>query len=624
MAAAKRKRLTEKEVFDQILDSDNDLFSVDDDSDSEDSEEEGYLHDAEIIDSESEVRTNVSGSDFDNDMSGHGSGSNDAPMPMSCDGTSDDESGSDDVPLIRGRLHARRRYNSDQDDDRSWSVTGWARDRFPFTGNLQLKANIHDVANPLEFFELFFDDKIIDLIVIETNRFATQFMREKGGNLKRRSRAHEWTETDANEIRVFFALLLLQGVVYKPELEQYFSKRATLSTPFFRDVMDKDRFILLSKFLHFTDNDAFDPDGPIPRKLYKLWSILQHMKTKFLETYESERDMAVDESLLLWKGRLSWKQYIPSKRARFGIKSFEICESSSGYIWNFFIYTGKDTAYDPDIPESESMGTKVVLTLVKPLYGKGYCFNMDNFFSSPKLYDILCENNTDAVGTLRANRKGVPRALTTQKLRKGEIKALYSGRLMVLKWKDKKDVHMLSTIHDASTKEVGSTNAPKVKPKVCCDYNDTMGGVDLSDAFLSVYPSSRKRLKKYYQKQFRHILDMVVLNAHILYQKSGGVNARLPFILNLVEKLIEKYKEKVQKRKGRPSLGDTTLRLTARHFMTRIPPTPKKEYPKRKCHVCTARGVRKETSHHCVECDKALCIVPCFQIYHTVLNYQTK
>ena len=85
---------------------------------------------------------------------------------------------------------------------------------------------------------------------------------------------------------------------------------------------------------------------------------------------------------------------------------------------------------------------------------------MDNFFSSPKLYDILCENNTDAVGTLRANRKGVPRALTTQKLRKGEIKALYSGRLMVLKWKDKKDVHMLSTIHDASTKEVGSTNAP--------------------------------------------------------------------------------------------------------------------------------------------------------------------
>ena len=152
------------------------------------------------------------------------------------------------------------------------------------------------------------------------------------------------------------------------------------------------------------------------------------MKTKFSETYEPERDMTVDESLLLWKGRLSWKQYIPSKRARFGIKSFEICESSSGYIWNFFIYTGKDTAYDPDIPESESMGTKVVLTLVKPLYGKGYCINMDNFFSSPKLYDILCENNTDAVGTLRANRKGVPRALTTQKLRKGEIKALYSGR----------------------------------------------------------------------------------------------------------------------------------------------------------------------------------------------------
>ncbi|KAK6166969.1 hypothetical protein SNE40_022156 [Patella caerulea] len=224
---------------------------------------------------------------------------------------------------------------------------------------------------------------------------------------------------------------------------------------------------------------------------------------------------------MLWKGRLGWKQYIPSKSARFGIKSFEIRESSSAYILDFFVYTGEGTAYDPALDDGLPMGSKVILTLGRQFFNKGYCINMDNFFSSPALYDELCARNNDAVGTIRPNRKGLSKDFLKQKLRNGEIKAVYSEKLMLLKWRDKKDVHMLSTIHDARTKQVARADPdkpPVVKPQVCCDYNDTMGGVDLSDAFLSAYPSSRKRLKKYYMKQFRHIMDMAVLNAHIYKQ----------------------------------------------------------------------------------------------------------
>ena len=192
---------------------------------------------------------------------------------------------------------------------------------------------------------------------------------------------------------------------------------------------------------------------------------------------------------------------------------------------------------------------------------------MDNFFSSPELFETLFENGTDAVGTIRANRKGVPKQLIQHKLKKGDLKALYNGKLMLLKWKDKKDVHIMSTFHDASVKEVGRQDARKIKPIVCCDYNDTMGGVDLSDCFLSSYPSARKRLKKYYQKQFRYILDMAVLNAHILFKKSEEKDSRLAFILNLIDRLVETYNRKKQKSfRGRRSLTDTPLRLTARHF----------------------------------------------------------
>ena len=69
--------------------------------------------------------------------------------------------------------------------------------------------------------------------------------------------------------------------------------------------------------------------------------------TNFQCTYVPERDVSVDESLMAYKGRLSWIQFIASRRARFGIKFYMLCESSTGYIWNAVIYTGKGTKFNP-------------------------------------------------------------------------------------------------------------------------------------------------------------------------------------------------------------------------------------------------------------------------------------
>ena len=145
------------------------------------------------------------------------------------------------------------------------------------------------------------------------------------------------------------------------------------------------------------------------------------MKRKFSSVYIPDEHVSIDESLMLWKGRLGWRQYIPSKRARYGIKSYEICDSQSGYIWDFFVYTGKETAFLNEYHEEKSMGTKCILTLAHELLGKGYCISMDNFFSSTQLFDKLCENSTDAVGTVRANSKSLPKDLMSKILKKGEV-----------------------------------------------------------------------------------------------------------------------------------------------------------------------------------------------------------
>ena len=80
-----------------------------------------------------------------------------------------------------------------------------------------------------------------------------------------RSRSKERIDTDSNEIRIFLALLLMQGVNHKLEMQHYFIKRASLYSPFFTDVMDKNRFILLSEFLRFNNNQQFDPNGNIQK-----------------------------------------------------------------------------------------------------------------------------------------------------------------------------------------------------------------------------------------------------------------------------------------------------------------------------------------------------------------------
>jgi len=56
-------------------------------------------------------------------------------------------------------------------------------------------------------------------------------------------------------------------------------------------------------------------------------------------------NLAIDENLDLWKGRLSFKQFIKTKRHRFGIKIFVICDVETDFILNILIYTGSTTKY---------------------------------------------------------------------------------------------------------------------------------------------------------------------------------------------------------------------------------------------------------------------------------------
>jgi len=167
--------------------------------------------------------------------------------------------------------------------------------------------------------------------------YAAQFF-DNDPELKPRSRIRKWKDTNEAEMKIFLGLLILQGIIGKPALELYFARRRIIETPFFYEIMSENRFALLCKFLHFADNLSFDNTSN--KKTYKIKPIIDNLSEKFKSFYVCEREICVDESLLLWKGNLSWKQYIPTKRARYRMKLFILSESQSGYVQNIILYTG--------------------------------------------------------------------------------------------------------------------------------------------------------------------------------------------------------------------------------------------------------------------------------------------
>ena len=64
--------------------------------------------------------------------------------------------------------------------------------------------------------------------------------------------------------------------------------------------------------------------------LYKILPFLDLVMTRFQEVYTPERQFAIDEILIKFKGKVHFRQFILIKPGGFSIKAFTLAESASG------------------------------------------------------------------------------------------------------------------------------------------------------------------------------------------------------------------------------------------------------------------------------------------------------
>ena len=88
---------------------------------------------------------------------------------------------------------------------------------------------------------------------------------------------------------------------------------------------------------------------------------------------------------------------------------------------------------------------EVVLQLTKNLERSFCTVYFDNFFNNPKLIEKLCQKGIYGIGTVRANRKEMPKMIDDKQMKRGDSEFLFSCNTMDSKWKNNRSVLLLSS-----------------------------------------------------------------------------------------------------------------------------------------------------------------------------------
>ena len=133
-------------------------------------------------------------------------------------------------------------------------------------------------------------------------------------------------------------LTVMMGIVRKPTIHSYWNTDDLMVTPFFLkpESLSRDRYLTILQFLRFSDPYQMDCDDRNSR----VAGFIEAANSLF-KTYVPQQNLSFDESMMLHKGRLNFKVFIRTKRARFGVKLFVLADSE-GVVQHMTVYYGKN------------------------------------------------------------------------------------------------------------------------------------------------------------------------------------------------------------------------------------------------------------------------------------------
>ncbi|XP_049961749.1 piggyBac transposable element-derived protein 4-like [Schistocerca serialis cubense] len=155
-------------------------------------------------------------------------------------------------------------------------------------------------------------------------------------------------------------------------------------------------------------------------------------------------ELAVDEAMIPFTGKLSVKQYMKGKLSLWGIKMYMLC-GKSAQAYDFILYQGASTEFQTSLLKEFGRAPTVVLQLSQKIKNQiGHKIYFDNFFSSYKLFQALNQEKICAAGTVRVNHFASPRLIPDKEAMKKERgfseEICSADDITLVKWVDNKTV----------------------------------------------------------------------------------------------------------------------------------------------------------------------------------------
>ena len=445
-------------------------------------------------------------------------------------------------------------------------------------------------------FSFFITDEMVELIVEATNQRGTSLYGE------------DWKAVDNIEMMAWIGLHLRAGVDndnFTPVNKLYSTKTGP---QIYRACISRNRFKMLKRCTRFEDilTREFRKAGE-QGKLAPIHEVWQ----KFIEAcqvnYKASSCVTVDESLLSFRGRCSFKVYMPSKPSKYGINVWSMVDSTNSYLLNAQIYTGKG----PGGPE-KYQAKRIVRDLTTVILNSGRNVTCDNFFTDVHLAIEFLSKNVTMIGTLRKNKREIPSCFQASHRREWlSTKFGFSKEhhLMMCSYVPKvnKAVILLSTMHyDNKVQE-----STPFKPDVILDYNATKGGVDTLDQLVKNY-TCKRITKRWPMIIFYWMIDVAGYNSAVCFMEKQphvykGNQKRRNFLSDLSEELCKPQIERrfLAERKKLPKHVVVCMEAFVNKPMEELPQSQPPETRKRRCKKCP-RKLDKKTRKSCVQCSEPI------------------
>ncbi|XP_012224550.2 piggyBac transposable element-derived protein 4, partial [Linepithema humile] len=297
-----------------------------------------------------------------------------------------------------------------------------------------------------EYWDLLINNEMIELIVEHTNKKIEDVCAKDMAADKDMQTYHHLT--DVAEMRAYLGMLYYSGLWKQSSLNYERLWDRSNGTTVYRCVMSRTRFMFLSTCLRFDEKnirDNADKFAPI----CKLWNSFINNCQQY---YKPHNNCTVDEQLLGFRGRCSFRMYIKSKPDKYGLKIISLNDASTSYMYNAMPYVGKTTT-----PVNEFV-VEYFFREITPIHGSGRNITCDNWFTSILRIQRMLEApiNLRITGTIRKNKREISQEMKVAEKQTPVAKYCFTKNLTLLSYSPKKNkvVLLLTSYMHGSTQEI--------------------------------------------------------------------------------------------------------------------------------------------------------------------------